>query len=190
MLIGIGFIIFMAIFLKVCSVHTPSSNPRKPPALKISETLRRPIKKVGLFVCPTFISLCLPLVIFSVVSCLQLTLKLHPLFVLFLLPLLIPHPNHRTVSGLSSSASLALASERSTDRRASISATVRAAPPQCAQQAEKGWRATTSRRFRRARSTAECYCQLESLKFAISFFISVFFRKFLYKYVNFFYSKL
>lgn len=48
LLIGIGLIIFMAVFIKVCSVHTPSSNPRKPPALKISETLRRPIKKVSL----------------------------------------------------------------------------------------------------------------------------------------------
>ncbi len=36
----------MVVFIKVCSVHTPSSNPRKPPALKITETLRRPIKKV------------------------------------------------------------------------------------------------------------------------------------------------
>lgn len=55
LLIGIGFIIFMAVFLKVCSVHTPSSNPRKPPALKISETLRRPIKKVDYFLLYPFI---------------------------------------------------------------------------------------------------------------------------------------
>jgi hypothetical protein len=47
MLIAVGLIIFMAVFIKVCSVHTPSSNPRKPPALKFSETLRRPIKKVS-----------------------------------------------------------------------------------------------------------------------------------------------
>jgi disintegrin and metalloproteinase domain-containing protein 10 len=45
-LIAVGVIIFMGIFIKVCSVHTPSSNPRKPPALKISDTLRRPMKRV------------------------------------------------------------------------------------------------------------------------------------------------
>lgn len=45
-LIVVGLIVFMAIFIKVCSVHTPSSNPQKPPALKITDTLRRPIKKV------------------------------------------------------------------------------------------------------------------------------------------------
>ena len=31
----------MSAFIKICSVHTPSSNPNKPPALKIGETLRR-----------------------------------------------------------------------------------------------------------------------------------------------------
>ncbi len=46
MLMTIGLIIFMIAFIKVCSVHTPSSNPRKPPALKITDTLRRPIKHV------------------------------------------------------------------------------------------------------------------------------------------------
>ena len=50
-LIGIGSIIFMITFIKICSVHTPSSNPRKPPALKITETLRRPIRKVRLLIC-------------------------------------------------------------------------------------------------------------------------------------------
>lgn len=42
-LIGIGFIIFMGMFIKCCAVHTPSSNPKKPPARRISETLRRPM---------------------------------------------------------------------------------------------------------------------------------------------------
>ena len=44
----IGLLVFMVAFIKVCSVHTPSSNPQKPPALKITETLRRPIKRVSL----------------------------------------------------------------------------------------------------------------------------------------------
>ena len=46
MLIVLGLLVFMIVFIKVCSVHTPSSNPRKPPALKFSETLRRPMKRV------------------------------------------------------------------------------------------------------------------------------------------------
>ena len=36
---GVGFVIFMAAFIKVCAVHTPSSNPNKPPARPL--TLRR-----------------------------------------------------------------------------------------------------------------------------------------------------
>lgn len=43
LLMGIAFIIFMGIFIKCCAVHTPSSNPKKPPARRISETLRRPM---------------------------------------------------------------------------------------------------------------------------------------------------
>lgn len=43
LLMGIAFIIFMGIFIKCCAVHTPSSNPKKPPARRFSETLRRPI---------------------------------------------------------------------------------------------------------------------------------------------------
>ncbi|KRT80735.1 hypothetical protein AMK59_4955, partial [Oryctes borbonicus] len=42
-LICVGFMIFMGLFIKCCAVHTPSSNPKKPPARRISETLRRPI---------------------------------------------------------------------------------------------------------------------------------------------------
>lgn len=47
MLMIIGLLVFMVAFIKVCSVHTPSSNPQKPPALKITDTLRRPIKRVS-----------------------------------------------------------------------------------------------------------------------------------------------
>ncbi|XP_073972356.1 zinc-dependent metalloprotease kuz isoform X1 [Rhodnius prolixus] len=43
LLMGLGFIIFMGVFIKCCAVHTPSSNPKKPPARRFSETLRRPI---------------------------------------------------------------------------------------------------------------------------------------------------
>lgn len=43
LLMGVIFIIFMGLFIKCCAVHTPSSNPKKPPARRISETLRRPM---------------------------------------------------------------------------------------------------------------------------------------------------
>ncbi|XP_058808923.1 disintegrin and metalloproteinase domain-containing protein 10 isoform X2 [Phymastichus coffea] len=43
LLMGIVFIIFMGLFIKCCAVHTPSSNPKKPPARHISDTLRRPM---------------------------------------------------------------------------------------------------------------------------------------------------
>lgn len=43
MMLGVGFVVFMGIFIKCCAVHTPSSNPRKPPARSITETLRRPV---------------------------------------------------------------------------------------------------------------------------------------------------
>jgi disintegrin and metalloproteinase domain-containing protein 10 len=46
-LIAIAVIIFMGLFIKICSVHTPSNNPRKPPALKFSDTLKRPIRRVN-----------------------------------------------------------------------------------------------------------------------------------------------
>lgn len=39
----IGFIVFMGVFIKCCAVHTPSSNPKKQPAQRFSETLRRPM---------------------------------------------------------------------------------------------------------------------------------------------------
>ncbi|XP_076323272.1 disintegrin and metalloproteinase domain-containing protein 10-like [Tachypleus tridentatus] len=42
MMILIGLAVFMGLFIKCCAVHTPSSNPRKPPALRITDTLRRP----------------------------------------------------------------------------------------------------------------------------------------------------
>ncbi|CAI5438077.1 unnamed protein product [Caenorhabditis angaria] len=39
---GIGFLVMMALFVKCCAVHTPSTNPNKPPALNIYQTLTRP----------------------------------------------------------------------------------------------------------------------------------------------------
>ncbi|XP_055600262.1 disintegrin and metalloproteinase domain-containing protein 10 isoform X2 [Uranotaenia lowii] len=42
-LMGILFVIFMGMFIKCCAVHTPSSNPKKPPARRITDTLRRPM---------------------------------------------------------------------------------------------------------------------------------------------------
>ncbi|XP_058062268.1 disintegrin and metalloproteinase domain-containing protein 10, partial [Anopheles bellator] len=41
--VGIVFIILMGIFIKCCAVHTPSSNPKKAAAYRISDTLRRPM---------------------------------------------------------------------------------------------------------------------------------------------------
>ena len=43
-IIVVSVLVLMSIFIKVCSVHTPSSNPNKPAALKISETLRRKVR--------------------------------------------------------------------------------------------------------------------------------------------------
>lgn len=43
LLMGIGFIIFMGLFIKCCAVHTPSSNPKKPAAMHITDTLRHPL---------------------------------------------------------------------------------------------------------------------------------------------------
>jgi disintegrin and metalloproteinase domain-containing protein 10 len=42
-LMSIMFVIFMGIFIKCCAVHTPSNNPKKAPARRISDTLRRPM---------------------------------------------------------------------------------------------------------------------------------------------------
>jgi len=43
LLMGMGFVIFMALFIKCFAAHTPSSNPRMPKNKHISETLRRPM---------------------------------------------------------------------------------------------------------------------------------------------------
>ncbi|XP_056642317.1 disintegrin and metalloproteinase domain-containing protein 10 isoform X1 [Diorhabda sublineata] len=43
LLMGIGFIIFMGLFIKCCAVHTPSSNPKLKKAQRITDTLRRPM---------------------------------------------------------------------------------------------------------------------------------------------------
>ncbi|UYV71774.1 ADAM10 [Cordylochernes scorpioides] len=42
MLMLVALAIVMAGFIKCCAVHTPSSNPRKAPALRITDTLRHP----------------------------------------------------------------------------------------------------------------------------------------------------
>lgn len=41
MLMSLGVVLFMALFVKCCAVHTPSSNPNAPRARSITETLRR-----------------------------------------------------------------------------------------------------------------------------------------------------
>lgn len=43
LLAGVGLIVCMGAFVKCCAVHTPSSNPKRPPARRLSETLRRPM---------------------------------------------------------------------------------------------------------------------------------------------------
>lgn len=47
----VGFAIVMGIFIKCCAVHTPSSNPRKAPALRITDTLRHPADTLRRKVC-------------------------------------------------------------------------------------------------------------------------------------------
>ena len=47
---GIAFIITMGIFIKCCAVHTPSSNPKKAAAYRISDTLRRPMNTLRMMV--------------------------------------------------------------------------------------------------------------------------------------------
>lgn len=42
MLMCLAMIVVMSVFIKVCAVHTPSSNPNKPKARKLTMTLRRP----------------------------------------------------------------------------------------------------------------------------------------------------
>ncbi|KAK4021038.1 hypothetical protein OUZ56_002972 [Daphnia magna] len=42
LLMGVAFVLFMGVFIKCCAVHTPSSNPKKQPALSITHTLRHP----------------------------------------------------------------------------------------------------------------------------------------------------
>ena len=46
LLMGIAMVIFMAIFIKCCAIHTPSSNPRLPKNLHFTETLRRPVRSL------------------------------------------------------------------------------------------------------------------------------------------------
>ena len=46
LLMGIGFVIFMAIFIRCFAIHTPSSNPNLPKNLHFTETLRRPVRSL------------------------------------------------------------------------------------------------------------------------------------------------
>lgn len=41
-LFAIGMMMVMYVFIQCCAVHTPTSNPRKKPALRISDTIRHP----------------------------------------------------------------------------------------------------------------------------------------------------
>ncbi|XP_049869828.1 disintegrin and metalloproteinase domain-containing protein 10-like [Pectinophora gossypiella] len=43
LLAGVALVVLMGAFVKCCAVHTPSSNPKRPPARRLSETLRRPM---------------------------------------------------------------------------------------------------------------------------------------------------
>ncbi|KAL0882214.1 hypothetical protein ABMA27_000756 [Loxostege sticticalis] len=40
---GVALVVCCGAFVKCCAVHTPSSNPKRPPARRLSETLRRPM---------------------------------------------------------------------------------------------------------------------------------------------------
>eukprot|EP00096_Caligus_rogercresseyi_P006998 TRINITY_DN2419_c0_g1_i1.p1 TRINITY_DN2419_c0_g1~~TRINITY_DN2419_c0_g1_i1.p1 ORF type:complete len:912 (+),score=234.10 TRINITY_DN2419_c0_g1_i1:255-2990(+) len=46
LLMKIGFVIFMALFIKCFAIHTPSSNPNLPKNLHFTETLRRPVRSL------------------------------------------------------------------------------------------------------------------------------------------------
>ena len=41
-IVTIAFVAVMTLFIKCCAVHTPSTNPNKPPPYNIYETLRHP----------------------------------------------------------------------------------------------------------------------------------------------------
>ncbi|XP_028025856.1 disintegrin and metalloproteinase domain-containing protein 10 [Bombyx mandarina] len=43
LLAGVALVVCMGAFVKCCAVHTPSSNPKRPPARRLSETLRGPM---------------------------------------------------------------------------------------------------------------------------------------------------
>ena len=56
MLVGVA--IFMAAFVKCCAVHTPSSNPNKKPALRLSDTLQHTLRRKVSHLNPLFARLC------------------------------------------------------------------------------------------------------------------------------------
>ena len=46
LLIVVGVVILMAVFIRCCAIHTPSSNPNMPKNLHFTETLRRPVRSL------------------------------------------------------------------------------------------------------------------------------------------------
>jgi len=62
-LMGVAFIVVMGSFIKCCAVHTPSSNPKKRRARRISETLRAPMNTLRRMVG------CLSIVFASIIIC-------------------------------------------------------------------------------------------------------------------------
>lgn len=46
-LFAIGFMMLMYVFIECCAVHTPTSNPKRKPALRLSDTIRHPTYTLG-----------------------------------------------------------------------------------------------------------------------------------------------
>jgi disintegrin and metalloproteinase domain-containing protein 10 len=49
LLMGVGLVVLMALFIKICAVHTPSSNPKQPPARKLTLPRRQAHRSQVLF---------------------------------------------------------------------------------------------------------------------------------------------
>ncbi|XP_037092408.1 disintegrin and metalloproteinase domain-containing protein 10 homolog [Pollicipes pollicipes] len=43
LLISVAFVVVMALFIRCCAVHTPSSNPKRAPPRKFADTLKHPM---------------------------------------------------------------------------------------------------------------------------------------------------
>ncbi len=46
LLAGVALVVFIALCIRCCAIHTPSSNPNLPKNLHIGETLRRPMRSM------------------------------------------------------------------------------------------------------------------------------------------------